>query len=55
VIIDKLALMDLYRVKEEFDSIMESLELSIDKEFMSSYQEAKIQIQKKEFVDWNEL
>ncbi len=55
VTIDKNALMDLVRLKEEFDSVVESLELMSDKEFMDSYGRAKEQIKKREFEDWNEL
>ncbi len=53
--INKQAIQDLVKVKNEFDTIVESLELMSDKEFMQSYEKAKIQIKNKEFVDWNEL
>ena len=53
--VNKEALKDLLRVKDEFDTIIESLELMADKEFMDSYQKAKEQIKKREFVDWNAL
>jgi hypothetical protein len=53
--IRKDAIIDLVRVKNEFDSIVESLELMADSEFMSSYKKAKEQIKKRDFVDWNEL
>ena len=53
--IRKDALLDLIRIKEEFDSIVESLELMGDNEFMESYKKAKVQIKKREFEDWNEL
>ena len=53
--IRKDAIMDLVRVKTEFDSIIESLELMADNEFMNSYKKSKDQIKKREFVDWNEL
>ena len=53
--IRKSAILDLIRVKEEFDSIVESLELMSDPEFMSSYKKAKEQIHKREFDDWNVL
>ena len=55
ITVNKEAIMDLMRVKEEFDSIVESLELMADKEFMESYKKAKEQIKKRDFVDWNEL
>lgn len=53
--VSKEAISDLVRVKEEFDAIVESLELMSDKEFMNSYKKSKEQIKKREFVDWNEL
>ncbi len=53
--ISKDAIFDLVRVKNEFDSIIESLELMSDSEFMDSYKKSKEQIKKREFDDWNEL
>ncbi len=53
--INKQAIQDLVKVKNEFDTIVESLELMSDNEFMQSYEKAKDQIKNKEFVDWNEL
>lgn len=47
--------MDLVRVKTEFDSIIESLELMTDKKFMNSYKKSRGQIKKREFMDWNAL
>ena len=55
VSINKQAIIDLIKVKEEFDTIVESLELMGNKEFMESYIKAKEQIKKREFVDWNAL
>ena len=55
ITIRKDAIVDLVRVKNEFDSIVESLELMSDSEFMSSYKEAKKQIKKRDFAGWNEL
>ena len=55
ITVNKEAILDLVRVKEEFDSIIESLELMADKEFMESYKKAKEQIKKRDFADWNEL
>ena len=55
ITVNKEAIIDLMRVKEEFDSIVESLELMADKEFMESYKKAKEQIKKRDFVDWNAL
>jgi hypothetical protein len=53
--VNRDALVDLVRVKEEFDTIIESLECMNDKAFMDSYNKSKKQIKKKEFDDWNEL
>lgn len=55
VAVSKEAIIDLVRVKDEFDTIVESLELIMDKEFMSSYKKAREQIEKREFDDWNAL
>ena len=51
----KNALSDLIKVKEEFDAIVESLELMGDKEFIDSYKKAKEQVKKREFADWDEI
>jgi len=53
--VTKEALADLVRVKEEFDSIVESLQLMANKEFMDSYSKAKDQVKKRDFADWNSL
>lgn len=53
--VSKEAILDLIKVKEEFDAIVESLELMSDKEFMDSYKKSKEQVKKREFADWNEL
>ncbi len=53
--IQRTAIADLVRVKDEFDTIVESLELMADPVFMDSYQKSKEQIQKREFVDWDDL
>jgi len=55
ITVNKDAILDLVRVKEEFDSIVESLELMADKDFMDSYKKAKEQIKQRDFADWNEL
>lgn len=55
ILINKEAVKDLVKVKEEFDTIVESIELMSDKEFMDSYNKAKEQIKKREFADWNAL
>ncbi len=55
VTVNKQAIVDLVKIKEEFDVVIESLELMGDEEFMRSYQKAKEQIKKREFDDWNAL
>ena len=55
ICIRKDAILDLVKVKDQFDSIIESLELMSDSEFMDSYNKSKKQIIKREFDDWNEL
>ena len=53
--IDKKAFVELMKVKEELDLVVESIELMNDKEFVKSYERSKEQIKKRDFVDWNEL
>ena len=53
--INKEAIDDLIRLKEDFDSIIESLELMGDKEFMKSYKKSREEVKKRDFADWNEL
>ena len=53
--VKKEAILDLVKVKDEFNAIVESLELMSDKDFMNSYKKSKEQIKKREFVDWNAL
>lgn len=55
VIVNKQAILDLVKMKEEFDTIVESIELMSNKDFMNSYKKAKEQIKKREFADWNTL
>lgn len=55
ITVNRQAISDLIRVKEEFDSIVESLELMADENFMDSYKKAKEQIKKRDFADWDEL
>jgi predicted CopG family antitoxin len=55
ITINKDAILDLVRVKEEFDSIIESLELMSDSDFMISYKKAKDQIENRDFDVWNDL
>ncbi|MBU0459822.1 MAG: hypothetical protein KKH52_03315 [Nanoarchaeota archaeon] len=53
--VNREAILDLVRVKDEFDSIIESLELMSNPEFMVSYKKSKEQVEKRDFVDWNDL
>ena len=53
--ISKVAIADLVRLKEEFNSVVESLELMNDGEFMDSFNKSKEQITNREFADWNDL
>ena len=55
VTVSREAFEDLIRIKEEFDVVMESLELMENEEFMESYKKAKEEIKNREFVDWDEL
>ena len=55
ITINKEALTDLIKLKEELDLIVESIELMNDKEFVESYKRAKEQIKKRDFADWNAL
>ena len=55
VMINRSAILDLVKVKNKFDSIIESLELMADSEFMDSYSRAKEQIKKRDFDDWDAL
>ena len=55
IAVNKQAILDLVRVKDEFDLIIESLELMSNKEFMDSYKRSKEQILRREFGEWNDL
>lgn len=55
ITIKKKTLADLMRVREEFDAIIDSLELMNDSDFMQSYEKAKDQIKNKEFDRWDDL
>jgi len=55
ITIDKKALADLIRVKEEFDLIVESLELMGDKEFIESYEKAKKEIKEGDLIEFDDL
>jgi hypothetical protein len=51
--IDRKAFEDLKDIKDEFDAIIEYIELMNDKEFMESYEKAKKEIKQRDFIDWN--
>ncbi|GEM_PF-737126 len=53
--INKQAVKDLIKVKEEFNSIIESIELMSSSEFMNSYKKSKEQIKKRDFDEWDKL
>jgi len=55
ILINRQAVIDLVNLKEEFNTLIESIELMSNKEFMESYIKAKEQIKKREFEDWNVL
>jgi len=55
IAVNKQAIFDLIKVKDEFDSIIESLELMADKGFMESYNKSREQIKKRDFADWDAL
>jgi len=55
VTVSRQAIVDLLKVKEEFDALVESLELMADKAFIASYKKARKQIKNRDFVDWNAL
>ena len=55
ICINKETITDLIKLKEEFDAIVESIELMGNKKFMDSYKKSKKQIKKREFMNWNAL
>ncbi|MDP3733648.1 MAG: hypothetical protein Q8R37_00295 [Nanoarchaeota archaeon] len=55
VAVNRDAILDLVRVKDEFDSIVESLELMSNPGFMASYKKSREQVEKRDFADWDEL
>ena len=55
ITIDKKAFVELMKLREEFNLIIESIELSNDKEFMESYKRSKEQIKNREFANWDEM
>ena len=55
ITINKSAITDLVKLKEEFDLIVESIELMSNPELMESLKKSEEQIKNREFVNWNEL
>jgi len=55
VVINKEAFTQLMKLKEEFDLVMESIELSNDKDFVKSYKKAKKEIEEGNLVDFDDL
>ncbi len=53
--INKSVIIDLLRLKEQFNSVVESIELMSDEGFMESHKRSKEQIANREFANWNEL
>ena len=49
ICINKDAIMDLVRVKDEFDSIAAYIDLMYDSEFMDSFHKSKEQIKNRDF------
>ncbi|MFQ5531462.1 MAG: hypothetical protein ACE5ES_02495 [Candidatus Nanoarchaeia archaeon] len=48
--VNKEALNDLLRLREEFDLVIESLELTGNEKFMKSYKKSKEQIANRDFA-----
>jgi len=55
ITIKKSAIEDLARLTNEINDRVESLELMSDRKFMISLKNAKEQVKKGEFADWNAL
>ncbi len=53
--INKQAIADLLVVQNQFNTIIESLELMGNREFMESLQKSKSQVANREFADFDEL
>ena len=53
ITINKTAFMDMLRVKDQFDMIVESMEIMAGKVFMESYQKARKQVKERDFTGWN--
>ena len=55
ITVSKEAINDLVRIKDEFDTVIESLELMSNKVFMDSYKRSREQIRKRELKNWDDL
>jgi len=55
VTIDKKTIFDLVKLKEEFELIIESIELMSEPKVMNSLKKSEEQIKNRKFADWNEL
>ena len=53
--IDKSIITDLVRLTSEINNKVESLELMGDTEFMGSLKKSDVEVENREFVNWNEL
>jgi len=49
------AMADLIRIRDEFDSVIDSLEFMNDNEFVDSLKKSDKEIEKREFADWDAL
>ena len=55
IMLQKSALADLMRIKEEFEAVVESIELLNNSSFVQANTRAREQIIKRDFASWNEL
>jgi len=53
--VNKSAIIDLLKLKENFNSIIESLELMSDEKFMKSLKKSDEEVKKRDFANWDEL
>ena len=55
ITIDKKIIFDLVKLKEEFELIVESLEIMSDSKVMESLKRSEEQIKNREFANWDAL
>ena len=55
ITLNKSVVTDLLRWKNEFDLVLESVELMSDPVFMKSFSKSKEEIANRNFADWNAL